>query len=469
VPALPSDSYWVRWGALAVLVACSPADDPTGTLTKPTAGPTVSCAEQADNVLRWDCTIDHTPGPVVLWWEPSQGGDRFSATSPSSGSEHALTLWGLRPQTEYQWTLEGLDADATGTLTTSALPASTRPDVTVSGVSTAEHLLVPLPCAGSATLAILDTDGTPIWYQSHPAQVGLGGGVEGYHFTPNRTVLALIGDDLFEHSLAGEPLRELRRGVDYPLPVHHDVFMAESGRIYLLNADVFSYPDDDYVLDGLYVIDPDGVVAEWQLADHIEPSGGGETGFWTSEFPGAVDYSHANSITVDASGTGWISFRHLNTIFQLDADPDSAGFGQLDWVLAGTADAPVASDFTRMSTPGFDPEFIAQHHANPTPDGKLALFDNHTTGLGVGSSRGVVLDLDTTAWTADVVEAYEVGTSCSAQGATYGLPSGNRLVTCATSSLIQEFEPGNPSPVWSMQVGCGDGFGLLARGMPIDL
>ena len=404
--------------------------DPTGSSTTVTTdGLSIACAEQADNRLRWDCAVNHdTPGTLVLAWQDTQTGRALSATAPADGElSHTLTIWGIRPESTIDFQLDGPDGELSGQLTTRALPSSVTGPLATTGTSTADALMMPLTCASEPTLGIVDPDGTPIWYQTLPGTPEIGGNVGGFHLTDQGTVLVVANRMLHEFRLDGTLVRRLEQGVDFDDPLHHDVF-GINGYIYALVADVHTFDGLDYVLDGLAVFDANGLVAEWTLADHHTPTEFtfNPGGFWNGTFPTANDYSHANSITVDSSGTGWISFRHLDAVIQLEADPTDARFGDIDWSIAGTAASPFPSDYTVTSDLDGPADFLQQHHITRDPNGQYTLFDNRGPG---DLSRAIVLDLEPATQSARIVDTYEVGQSCGAQGAIYTLPNGHRVIT----------------------------------------
>lgn len=106
------------------------------------------------------------------------------------------------------------------------------------------------------------------------------------------------------------------------------------------------------------------------------------------------DYFHANSVEVDDDGDLLISARHTCAVYSLDRQTAS-----VEWRLGGRE-----SDYT-MGTDSF---FIKQHDARRSADGTLTLLDN---GGECGETsrevtRGIALELDETAMTAELVREY---------------------------------------------------------------
>ncbi|MDD9205313.1 arylsulfotransferase family protein, partial [Georgenia sp. 10Sc9-8] len=106
------------------------------------------------------------------------------------------------------------------------------------------------------------------------------------------------------------------------------------------------------------------------------------------------DYFHANSVEVDDDGDLLVSARHTCGVYSLDRET-----GSTEWRLGGRE-----SDFAM----GEGTVFLKQHDARRAADGALTLFDN---GGDCGSttreySRGIALELDEEAMTAELVREY---------------------------------------------------------------
>lgn len=458
----------MRCAWLVVVVGCQGAGSASVDPGPESEALRVTCAVQPDNALRHDCTATATtPGPLDVRWTPTRGGPSRGFTTESTGTAHAFTVYAMKPLTAYEVVVTGPDATVTVELATGPLPASVQPDLTATGAGTTPVLLS-LPCADEDTLAIVDTDGELLWYQTY-GHASVGDVDGGYDLTPQGTVLASLGGEIVETALDGTRRLHLARGVDFPdTPLHHDVHRGDNGLTYALFAEEVTEGDTVYVMDGFYAFDDVGLVAAWHLRDHFVPSGPGVTnggGFWGSHFPGAADWAHANSIAVEASGHAYLSLRWLSAGLKVDATPGSPTFGEVAWTLVGDPTSDLAPGDFALSTAVDGPgDFVGQHHLNPTPDGRFALFDNRE----IGSSRGLILDLDPTAATATIEAAWEVGAICMAQGATFALASGNVLVTCATLGTVYEFAPGQAEPVWTLDLQCGP-FAMVPRGVPAPI
>ncbi|GME45905.1 Secreted protein [Neofusicoccum parvum] len=191
---------------------------------------------------------------------------------------------------------------------------------------------------------------------------------------------------------------------------------------------------------------------EWASLDHVTPDeailpinpGQAGSGYNSSD---AWDYFHINSVDKDSSGNYLISARDACSIHKI-----SGTTGEILWRLDGTN-----SSFAL----GPNATFCFQHHArwlpNPMDDPAIeliSLYDNsaHGTEHGGGSevhtaphSSGKILRLNTTDWTARLVQGFypPPGTRLlsKSQGSTQVLPSGNVLVNWGSEGALTEYRP----------------------------
>ena len=249
------------------IVACTGGEDPTD----PSSG--VSCAPQADNALRVDCTLA-TAATTLAYTDPD--GATVEIEAPEARTVH--TLWGLRPDTTYEVEVEG----ETTRVTTGPLPdALAGLSVEVTGTSSLEAVVQELNCDQGAYVVVLDPEGTVRWYQEMPEteseggpgpQFGGGGDIMGMSITDAPSVLVLGNFGIREWSFAGEPLLTVESGpVD--LRLHHDVVRSGDDTLALFNEEITGPDGQDYLIDGVAVYDAEGALVEqWHLADHIDPS-----------------------------------------------------------------------------------------------------------------------------------------------------------------------------------------------------
>ncbi|MBX2798386.1 MAG: aryl-sulfate sulfotransferase [Myxococcales bacterium] len=404
--------------------------------------------ETTDHPLRFQCAVDVADDADVTW-EVTED-DTLVRQLDGVGPDQLL--WGLAPERTYTWTATSEGQSFTGSMTTGDLSGGlTSLQISTSGEAPdVDALLFPASCSGFSGLVMVDGAGDVVWFED------LGGDVTGFDWSDRGAVAALDKERVVEVAPDGTVLREAS-GFDRPL--HHDV-ATDGDRIWLLNAE----EHDGYVVDGFYVIDAGGAVeASWDLADWVTPSGGGGSDrFWASTFPGAVDWSHGNSIEVGPDGTGLLSLRWQDAVIEVVIDPDEPDFGELVWSLTGTQASSWSSDFAWTDGGGFD----GQHHASWTPAGELSVFDN-----GASTSRAVIVALGD--GTATEVAAYPMDAHCNVQGAAYVTDDATMFATCPTAGTTLAFQGNDSQASWTLSVTCPGGGGgpdsMLSRAMPIDL
>jgi hypothetical protein len=421
--------------------------------------PVASCTSTA-NALRFACEATVGTASTAVWEISEDGAVVRTFTTPEDVA-HAVTLWGLAPETAFEWTVTTDGGSATGQLTTGALPAGLADlDVAVSGTASAvDAVALPQVCGSTTYGLVIDTRGRVVWYQELEGGGGPGGGLTSYAWTDADTFVYVTGGTTaIELSASGD---ELWRATGFDRPLHHDVHRG-GDLVYILNAALHG----NEVVDGFYVL-RDGVqVAEWDLADHVAVTGGDGVSdpFWQNDFPGSDDWSHANSIWSDGT-TVYVSLRWQDAILKLDGDPDSASFGELEWILTGTSSTDLPTDFTWTDGGSFD----GQHHVQPTATG-ITVFDNRAMNL---DSRALMITLDEGAMTAAEGEVWSVGEHCDIQGGAFATDGGGMLATCATASRAAEFAAGSAREIWSLEPSCGAAAGpgapTIAKMIPVAL
>ncbi len=451
----------------------APAVDPPG--TDPLVS-SVSCTVQPENSLRADCDVvlREPRAEVSVGFTEVGGAQRGTLLSEAGVQlEHRVTLWGMRAAQAHEVTVwvDGVD-EATTTFESGPLPALLELiDVTTTGSDpVADYLMMAMRCdVGEAFLSILDPEGTVFWYQQTTDHIS--GGL--FNPTDDGGVLMLSPTQIEEWSMQGELRRVLTRYEHYQRRTHHDGYK-HNGLTYVLFADTYMVGTQEIVLDGIYVFDDSGaVVGEWELADHLEVNPADLAGlppreWWEDEFPGAIDYSHANSVFVDDSGI-YISTRWLSTIWKLGSF-GTPEFGEVQWRLVGERNLPVPADFVIESEISSTLNFKGQHHGTIAPDGTLTLFDNRR-GM-TSTSRALAFDLDPTAGVADMVEAYDLGLLCDIQGTVVKDEAGDLVAVCSPTGTIHQFRSGESTESFTFTASCNGMLGetiVFPRALPVKL
>jgi hypothetical protein len=181
------------------------------------------------------------------------------------------------------------------------------------------------------------------------------------------------------------------------------------------------------------------------------------------------DWTHSNGLAYTPDGNLLLSMRHQSWVVKIDY-ADGVGSGNLFWRLGPEGDFTLA---------GGDPAewFYNQH--DPTILDTIGLFDNgdtrpDSTGQSCDQtnscySRGVVLNVDESARTADIVWQYAPGWYSFWGGSISKLANGNFDVDSTTfnggpSRVIEVTSDASPQVVWQLD---GDGIRPLYRSIRI--
>jgi len=374
-------------------------------------------------------------------------------------------MYFMAPQTEYTWEASPVDLPSVlveGTVTTGTPHEEAQLIASSTGSSSAEMFLTSSPCSGG-TAVVVDPNGTVLWYQDLSQQGVSPSMVEVVQYTEDGTVLAISSEFVVEVDWTGATLQVLTPGFDQGTTIHHDVFRHQ-GHTFTLFQETLNLGGDTTYLDGFYVHDSEGShVATWRLIDHfsppIPPEGHG----------GVVDYSHANSLFVQADGDILLSFRHLSAIAKVRGDWTAPDFGEILWRLSGDPDNDAfGSDFT-LSSSGSWPGFVHQHNAHLLDDGRISLFDNRKDLAQ--RSRVLVLDIDEKSGLAQIERDYELDQLCAFQGSAWPTHTGNPVATCAPEGAAIEFHVDDTSqPIYELNILCATGTNhFIPRFVPLPL
>lgn len=458
---------------------CTRSDDPT-----PSSLPTADTAFVGTGELDADCVAD--PGNALMFtcrihldapdevrleaWHPADPSRVRVFTSDGPATDHALLLWGLKPDARVRWRATSSTLHRTGEVRTGPLPESLavswevdtdQPDARFEGA------LVSTTCAPGIP-HILDRDGDVVWYAELASLVG--GDVPRFLAAAQRTerdtiLLVADRDRVIELGLDGEVLLDLSRGTDFDRYVHHDV-LRHGGRVYVPRVEQVGSKDATLLVDGIYVFDDSGaLVGEmstaglWDLPQHDWAL----KGYWAMLFPGAYDATHANGLSIDGRGDLVVSFRHLHALVAFAADPDAPDFGTPRWSLVGDPQSPVGpGDVSLTAEPGISADFLGQHDANFVSDESLLMLDNRF--ISGDDARVLRLSVDLDAGSAHIEEAWDLQRVCLVQGSARSLPDQHVLATCSSGGHLYELAPGEASFRWHAGAQCAPG--LPAASVP---
>jgi len=300
-------------------------------------------------------------------------------------------------------------------------------------------LLAPFVGQAHGTALIVDETGEPVWIRQTP-QLIMNFRVQQFRGAPVLTWWeGTVKDGLFagECVIADDTyfvIERISAGNGF-VPEVHEFLLTDNGTALisinnLVTTDLTPYggPADSYLVEGVVQeleVGTGRVLFEWHSLDHVSPA--------ESSFPPgpAWDYFHLNSIDVDPSdGNLLISARYPCAIYKVDRTT-----GDVIWRLGGTK-----SDFTL----GPDAAFFFQHDARALPNDAISLFDDGADAPDNAPepvSRAVVLQLDTDAMTATLVQAHPnpSGSLTFAMGNAQSLATGGTFVGWGTVPQVTEF------------------------------
>jgi hypothetical protein len=150
-----------------------------------------------------------------------------------------------------------------------------------------------------------------------------------------------------------------------------------------------------------------------------------------------INWTHGNSLEIDADGTLLLSFRNLSEVVKVD--PPS---GRILWRMGGAQ-----SDF--VFEDGGGAPFSRQHGVRAAGPGEIVLLDN----LGEPSgSRAERYQIDEQARRLRLLGAYASVPGVVAQvgGTTQGLPGGRTLVSFGSGARVEEYDSAG-SVVWRIE------------------
>lgn len=405
--------------------------------------------------------------------DTNYGRTTWKRAAPLGGGVATLLVAGMRPNTTYHMRarvdLPGgttlLDSDHT--LTTGALPAASFPSVTVTGAPTTGSGVDLLSSLGTDVSAVvLDRDGSVIWYYYDPNMPDFAYPIRELS---NGDFLVNFSSNVREVDLTGRIVREVTldqinaglAAAGYSLQaggIHHDVIGLPNGHLILLVyenrdfQDLPGYPGTTTVFgDALVDLDANNQpVWVWQAFDHLDINR------HPFMFP---DWTHANAIVYTQDGNLLLSLRHQSWIIKIDYAHRT---GDVLWKLGDGGDFTLA---------GGDPAqwFYCQHFpALVQTQGsqfRFAVYDNgdtrpDSTGQpctdnGTCYSRGVVMDVDESARTAQVSWQYAPGWYSFWGGSIAVLQNGDVEFDSTTpdggySRVIEVSQGPNPQVVWDM-------------------
>lgn len=497
----------------------SPPDTSTETGTAPSTPPMdLQCTEQADNVLRFDCTAVTTATARARYRHDTTKVEHVGPWVEGG----PWTLWGLEAGATYHVQLEALvdgvvqDTDAATTLQVGQALGPSRPapfdQLTIraatrpGGSPPVSYVAAPVQCGPDQAVVVVNSAGDLVWYQHVPSGTVTGMGVT----EEGLLQLGLDARTVTTWTMDGQIAHEVDYGAEAcdsgvgPCP-HHDVMQSADGYWALeavLDADNgasgLSGCEDktEYAVDHLVRYDDDGlrqqtIAFDLDLGyepdvdlgpnhDPDKPDPACESSYYggvLGDPDPPISYTHTNALWIDDSGL-YASLKQWDQLLAIDPDDSS-----LVWRLH--ASDPDYSDF---ATPiGVAPSivdnaearFANQHHVTRLDQGWLQILDN----LGGSGSRVLRISLDEAGSTALIEEAYAVvddddGTwqapsllSCPNRGSAYAMETGVLTACPDVATVVFLDQPDGTvtaGPAWSVAFHCGENTAVgLYRAPPL--
>ena len=404
------------------------------------------------------------------------GRSTASQSVPAEGGLVTLLVAGMHPSTTYHMRAR-LDLgggstmlDTDHTFMTSSLPSVTFPAVTVTpaGLSKSGGVDLVSGPGSTVTAVVFDTDGSVLWYYYDPS-LAAGSYAFPIRELDNGNYLINFESDVREVDLEGHIVRQVTlsqlntalAAAGYSLQaanLHHDLLRLSNGHwILLVNEnqdfqDLPGYPGTTTVLgDAIVDLDADNQpVWVWRAFDHLDVNR------HPYMFP---DWTHSNAVVYEPDGSLLLSMRHQSWILKIDY-ANGAGSGDVLWRLGAGGDfALVGNDPAQWFYNQHDPNLVQVSGSTQ----RIAMFDNGDTRPDSNGqpcstdcySRGLIMDIDESARTAQVSWQYLSGWYSFWGGSIVVLPNGNVEVDSTTVlggfSRVREVTNGtSPQVVWEM-------------------
>jgi arylsulfate sulfotransferase len=337
-----------------------------------------------DNELRIQIDLQTTESVVcyVKYWADSLGASAsISSEHSSPGLHHSLVLTNVLPNTPYSFQVVTVkNSQETFSkvypFRTRVLPMWLREQFKSNGDSL--QITPPVFKEGFMLLNkrespgmayIVDYRGRIRWYH-----MVAGTGFKVVHFTPEQTILSILGkndeptsygSEILEINLRGDTLLHLNKGMgDFIHTIHHEIRKNKQGQIITLFIDqrvmdlrpAGGKEKDTVNGDGILILDRTGKkVWQWSVFDVMDPFKDPQL------LKTKKDWMHANSLNFDKDSNFIISFYNNGQIWKVDAKT-----GAVLWKLGKGGDISLPADGA----------FNQSHAVHINAQGNLMFFDN---------------------------------------------------------------------------------------------
>ena len=424
-------------GVAAIAVACgSDVSAPAKRVAPVLGSTTVASSPQNSLSLVVSIGITNADSVAVRFHLADQSitADSVTPAVQTVGDSASIPVLGLLPGRDYvlnavaYWAGEPVLGSAVR-ITTGTLP-SDLPHYEASGPDPSPGYVV--FAAGPYGL-VIDNAGRVVWYRRFPEGPGLNFMAQANGRYVARPTTADPGD--VESWLEIDPLGNVTRTLGCALdlqPRFHDLIIQPEG-------DYWVMCDETRTMDLAAHGGAAGAVVMGTAVQHLTASGA--LLFHWSPFNhfaitdldaadrtgGNVNWTHGNSLDVDADGNLIVSFRNLGEITKINSVS-----GAVIWRMGGRR-----NQFTFPDSP--TPAYLRQHGVRVAAPGTLMLLDN------VGNpaeSRAERYTVDEVTRTARLSHSYgsSPGVVTLIGGSVQSLPGGRTLVTFGTAGRVEEYD-----------------------------
>ena len=436
--------------ATTSLAACLSEPAHTGVATLPAIEATTVAAVPT-NVLGAIVSVhaQNTDSVLVRFHlAAAPGGDSTTPAVPVLTGSADVPVLGLVADSRYVMRVVAFGADASAVgdsleFTTDVLPAD-LPHYTAGGIDPTPGFVV--FAAGSYGI-VIDNTGRVVWYHHFPNGLGLNFEVQPTGRYYARPPTPAVGD--LEPWVEIDPLGNVLRsfGCVGGLQARFHDLIAELDGGYWVMCDETRTVDLSAVggvaaaqvtgQDIQHVSAADNLLFQWSPFDHFQI-----TDLDSASRTGAsVNWTHGNSLDLDAEGNLLVSFRSLSEITKIDTKT-----GAVLWRMGGRR-----NQFTFQDSPS--PAFAFQHGLRLTGPGRFLLLDNMGDPAGSWAERYVY---DDASHTARMLGSYgsEPPVTASLGGSAQNLPGDRALVSFGPAGRVEEYD-GSGEVVWRIEGNAG--------------
>jgi hypothetical protein len=423
--------------AAAVVIACRRAGDQVMAPSPPVSPLILSVAvsPNSGNVLSAVISARvRLADSVAIRYGTSPRLDSVTPAVAVGDDSTVVTVLGLAANTSYIFRVLAFGAGQTLSsdplsLTTDSLPRD-LPRYTASGTDPSPGYVV--FAAGQYGL-VIDNSGRVVWYRRFPGGPGLNFEAEptGHYFARPTTPDSKNRHPWVEIDPFGNVVRLLGCARDLD-PRFHDLIAESNGAYWIMcdevrtmNLSAVGGVVNAQVMGTViqHVSAVGDVLFEWSPFDHfdimdLDPA---------SRAGPTVNWTHGNSLDLDADGNLVVSFRSLNELTKIDTRT-----GAIIWRMGGARNQFTFDDAAQQP-------FSFQHALRITSPGHLLLLDN----LGdPTSSRVERYEYDAMLHTARTIDSYrpDPPAICPTGGSAQNLAGGRTLVSFGPAGRVEEYD-----------------------------